>query len=328
MPRPPAPPVLAALQELLRAVTTVPLDLPASAISRARKHVQAMEEALARGRELPEALEIGAPFPRLTRDVHRRPLAPPSRPHRAPRVPAPRRRGPARPAARSSDASRRRSRVQVPLQRRLPPHRLPIAAVETRELLAAAAQQCGDDPAMTQTVERASAELARIIPELTTAQALQAELDELDERLQAGRARLAELQNEVHAVSRRMNSRLLNTLRLPARSKREAPEVPAIQGVSALRGWPSLPPEAEGSGAVLAHLDFPEAPAIVLEGEPLVLVGWALTPQAPVGRVEVLLDGQPAGRARLGLRTRRRSRALCSCRTRCSAASSTGWTRR
>jgi D-inositol-3-phosphate glycosyltransferase len=291
--------VLAALQELMRAVTTTPLDLPASAISRTRKHVQAMEEALARGRELPEALEsarrsldsletsttahwrhlhdlTGRPGYQLLDRVARRV----------------RRTGPATPPPPARDARELSATASTPP--------IAIAAVETRELLAVAAQQCSDDPAMTQTVERAQAELARIIPELTTAQALQAELAELDERLQAGRARLAELQNEVHAVSRRLNSRVLNTFRLPARSKRDAPEVPAIQRDSARRGWPGLPAGAEGSGAVFAHLDLPEAPAVVLEGEPLVLVGWAFTGQAPVGRVEVLLDGEPAGRARLG----------------------------
>ncbi len=205
----------------MRTVTTVPLDLPASAISRTRTHVQAMEEALARGRELPEALEsarrsldsLETSTAAHWRHLHHLTSRPGYRllDNVARRVRRPGQATPPPPAP-----HRRRLRKRLPL----PP--IAIAAVETRELLAAAAQQCGDDPAMTQTVERASAELARIIPELTTAQALQAELDELDKRLQVGRARLAQLQNDVHAVQRRMNSRLLDTFRLPARSKRDS----------------------------------------------------------------------------------------------------------
>ena len=294
----PRPTLLPALRELLRAVTAAALDLPASVISRTRKHVDAIEIALARGRAIPEALEstrrsldsLEASTAGHWRHLHDLTGRPGYQllDGLAQRV---RRPGPATQPAAPDPAA--------PVQA-APTPPIAVAVVETRELLAAVARQCVDDPAMTQTVERAQAELSRIIPELTTGQARQPELDELNERLRAGRSRLADLQNEVHAVHRRMNSRVLNALRLPARAKHEAPEVPAIQGESPRRGWPHIPAGAEASRAVFAHLDLPEAPAVVLEGETLVLVGWALTPQAPVGRVEVLLDGEPAGRARLG----------------------------
>src|SRR6185437_12445342 len=127
----------------MRAVTTTPLDLPASAISRTRKHVQAMEEALARGRELPEALESArrsldsletstAAHWRHLHDLTGRPgyqlLDGVARRVRRPGQTTPPPPGPDEDAV-SATAS-------------IPP--IAIAAVETRELLAVAAQQCGD----------------------------------------------------------------------------------------------------------------------------------------------------------------------------------------
>jgi glycosyltransferase involved in cell wall biosynthesis len=293
--------MLPALRALNSALTDAPPDLPASLIARTRRHVDTIEDALARSRALPEFLEttrrslesLEASTAGHWRHLHDLTERPGYRllDGLARRVRRPRQAEHAEPAA-SQDAGLSMQEAQTPP--------IAVAVIELREFLAAVAQQWPDDPALTQTVERAQAELGSITSELTVAQALQPEVDELTERLRARRARLADLQDQVHAVQRRINSRLLDGLRMPARSRREAPEVPAVQGESPRRGWPGIVDAAADDETVLAYLEVPEAPAVVLEGEALQLVGWALTPRGPVSRVEVLIDGKPAGRVQFG----------------------------
>ncbi len=291
--------MLPALRELLRAATSVPLNISASALERTREHVDAIDAALSDGRAMTETVErtrrsiesLEAVTAGHWQHLHALTERPGYRllDTLARRIGRPGPRG-EQPAPPESSAS--------PVQPPQPP--IAVAVIETRELLAAVARQCADDPARSETVERARAELGRVTPDLTSAQALQPELDELTVRLRAGQERLAGIQSQVYAVQRRINSRILDTLRLPARTRREVTNVPAIAGESARTGWPPVPAGADGDRTVLARLDVPEAPAVVLEGETLLLAGWALTAQAPVSRVEVRVDGEPAGRARLG----------------------------
>jgi len=60
---------------------------------------------------------------------------------------------------------------------------------------------------------------------------------------------------------------------------------------------PPGPPDRTGS---TGPLTLPR-PAVPLERGPVNLVGWALTDRLPVSRVEVSVNGESAGRARLGL---------------------------
>ncbi len=295
----PAP--LTALRDVLDAVdASVPI--PSAVVARTRGHVASMQHLLATAHETAAAAtgtrrSLDA-LESATRDAHEQlhDLT-------------------GRPGYRLLDAlAQRLRRVSVPpagppgaaeaTPTPDPPDPAPpmaVAIAESRELLAAVTRLQLDDARLIEQLDRARVDLTRITPELAAAEAGQQNLDASAAQLMLAKARLTEVQRELAAVRRRLGSRVLNALHLPARARGVAPELPALPGESAPSGWPATPPDWDDTdGPVLALLDLPEPASVVIEGEPLLLGGWAFSAHAPASKLEVFVNGTRAGVARLG----------------------------